>query len=206
MQATVMIALAALVSVVVVITLVKLGKTQLATAILMLAIAYEVVGMTLWVYQMTQLFSGAPFAVATRFIHLGTSAGNHAMVAGGSTTALLAAAITTYLVCAAIVVTTAVKVLLDYRHQRSFTTAANRTLTHLGRAMVFGGITTVLVQFTCEAIWSALWEPNLANQVTQSATTLPNGAAWIVPGTIIMLLPTLMSKAISMKDEVDYLV
>lgn len=171
-----------------------------------LGLLYEAAGMALWAVKLAGLAIGGSIEVQPVFVTLVTAAGKQNIVSGGANTALIVACIGVYLMCAGVVLVLAVLALREYQRERTFNATFHKTVQRLALVMVGGGLLTLLTQTACEAAWAMTFDTRAGMAVAPATSYLPNGAAWIVPGAIIMLLPAVVKRGMEMKDEVDYLV
>lgn len=197
----------ALLAITVLIALAALRKRLNAIAFVCigLGLTYEAIGILLWIGKLVGLMQGNHLEIKTTFVSIGTSEGVKNLVSGGANTALILIAVGTYLLCAITMVALAITTLRNYRPEHPFHPKFQQNLQRLAWTLLAGGVITVIVQATCEIIW-AFETPSSSAPSLGYASSFPNGAAWIVPGAIVMLLPAVVKRGMEMKDEVDYLV
>lgn len=182
------------------------NPSRIAYICIGMALVYEAVGMVMWTVQLAGLAKGTTIEIRPTIVSLVTAAGKQNLISGGLNSVLIATSVGIYLLCAATVITMSIMVMRDYQRERTFNSIFHKNLQRLALVLVAGGILTLLTQVACEATWALTFDTRASMAAAPTASNLPNGAAWIVPGVIIMLLPAVVKRGMEMKDEVDYLV
>lgn len=194
----------------------KRGKVGTISVLLCwLLLTYEAIGLILNLAAGTVLFTAPTVLVARKYTDFSFDDTAVPMVGTGGQKILLAVPYFVYVVAATILIVAIIRVLLAYQRHTFFDRSFVSRVSQLGRALFFGGLATVITRFVVESASFVFLSPFVHAHLTDEGQitgwngewwSYGDGAAWIVPGIIIMMLPALIQKGVELQREVDYLV